>query len=87
VIGDIGAPELLIILAIVVLVFGVGKVGSLGRELGSSVREFRRAVKDEDDDPPVAQAIQQVAAQVADPALQAPSADSEPRSHAGPHIF
>ncbi len=47
--GDLGAPELLIILAIVVLLFGVGKVGRLGKDLGTAVKEFRSAVKDEDE--------------------------------------
>jgi sec-independent protein translocase protein TatA len=46
--GDIGAPELLIILAIVVVLFGAGRIGGLGKDLGSSIKEFRRAVKDED---------------------------------------
>ena len=41
---DIGAPELLIVLLIVVVVFGVGRVGKLGGELGSAMREFRRGI-------------------------------------------
>ena len=41
---DIGAPELLIVLLIVIVVFGVGRVGKLGGELGSAIREFRRGV-------------------------------------------
>ncbi len=46
--GSLGAPELLIIGAVIILIFGVGKISGLGRELGSSIKEFRRAVKDED---------------------------------------
>lgn len=45
-IGDVGPMELLIILAVVVLLFGAGKVSKLGKELGASVREFRRAIQD-----------------------------------------
>lgn len=45
--GDIGVPELLIILAIVVLLFGVGRVGRLGKDLGTSIKEFRKAVSDD----------------------------------------
>ena len=41
---DIGAPELLIILAIVIVVFGVGRIGKLGGELGSALREFRKGL-------------------------------------------
>ncbi|MBI2766001.1 MAG: twin-arginine translocase TatA/TatE family subunit [Chloroflexi bacterium] len=48
-IGDLGAPELLIILALVVLLFGVGKLGRLGKDLGSGVKEFRRAIKDDEE--------------------------------------
>ena len=45
---DIGPTELIIILIIVVLVFGVGRVGKLGGELGSAMREFRRGLSGED---------------------------------------
>ena len=48
-IGDLGAPELLIIFAIVILLFGAGKVGRLGKDLGTSVREFRSALRDDKD--------------------------------------
>jgi sec-independent protein translocase protein TatA len=41
----IGAPELLIILIIVALLFGVGRVSSLGKELGTAVNEFRKGLK------------------------------------------
>ena len=42
-----------IILAIVVLVFGVGRIGRLGEELGKGVREFRKASEGQlDDDKP-----------------------------------
>jgi sec-independent protein translocase protein TatA len=47
-IGTIGLPQLLVVLAIIILIFGVGRISGLGRELGSSIKEFRRAVKDED---------------------------------------
>jgi len=47
----LGLPELLIILAVLVLVFGVSKIGDLGGALGKSVREFRKASKNDDDAP------------------------------------
>ena len=37
----LGVPELLIILVIIVLVFGVGKLPQLGKALGQGIREFR----------------------------------------------
>jgi sec-independent protein translocase protein TatA len=44
--GSLGAPELLIILAIVLLLFGSSRLGGLGKELGQSIREFRRATRE-----------------------------------------
>ncbi len=41
--------ELLIILAIVVLIFGPGKLGDVGGALGKSIREFRKSASSEDD--------------------------------------
>jgi sec-independent protein translocase protein TatA len=43
---DIGAPELLIILVIVILLFGVGRVGKIGGELGSAVGNFRKGLEE-----------------------------------------
>ena len=43
---DIGIPELLIIAVIIVLLFGVGRIGKVGGELGKGIREFRSAIKD-----------------------------------------
>jgi len=40
----IGWPELLIILAIVVLIFGVGKLPEVGKALGKAIHEFRSSV-------------------------------------------
>ena len=48
----LGLPELLVILVVLVLIFGVNKVGDLGGALGKSVREFRRASREGDDDKP-----------------------------------
>ncbi len=44
---EIGIPELLIVLAIVVILFGVGRVAKLGGEMGSALREFRRGLRGE----------------------------------------
>lgn len=57
--GSLGPLEIGLIVLAIVLVFGVGKFSSLGRDLGTSIKEFRRAVKDDDEDkkaPPVQQA-------------------------------
>jgi sec-independent protein translocase protein TatA len=42
----IGLPELLIILAIVVLIFGANKLPELGRGIGKGIRNFKDATKE-----------------------------------------
>lgn len=42
---DLGPSELLIILLIVVLLFGVGRVSKIGGELGSAVANFRKGLQ------------------------------------------
>jgi sec-independent protein translocase protein TatA len=42
--GSLGTTELILILAIVLLIFGVGKLPQLGKGLGQSIREFRSSV-------------------------------------------
>ena len=93
--GDVGPMELLIILAVVILLFGVGKVGKLGKELGTSVKEFRRAISDSDESPPtIATGMQYAASALAAPVVAAPDAQlaieqaSVPvAAIAGPAIF
>lgn len=45
----IGVPELLIVLLIVILIFGVGRVANIGKELGSAIRGFREGLKGDDE--------------------------------------
>ncbi|MCB9418858.1 MAG: twin-arginine translocase TatA/TatE family subunit [Ardenticatenaceae bacterium] len=44
--GTLGTPELLIILVVVLLVFGVGRIGKLGSELGKGVSAFRKGMRE-----------------------------------------
>ncbi len=41
-----GPTELIIILVIVILLFGVGRVGRIGGELGSAVANFRKGLEE-----------------------------------------
>ena len=41
---SLGPTELIIILVIVILLFGVGRVGKIGGELGSAVANFRKGM-------------------------------------------
>ena len=45
----LGWPEILLILAIVVIVFGVGKLPQVGAQLGKGIRQFRKSLKGDDD--------------------------------------
>ena len=46
---NIGAPELIVILVIALLVIGPGKLPDVGSALGKSIREFRKASTDVQD--------------------------------------
>ncbi len=49
---SLGAPELLLILAVVIILFGVGRIGKIGKELGTGIREFRKGVQGDDENKP-----------------------------------
>lgn len=51
-IRNIGGPEVLVVLVVVLLLFGAAKLPQLARSLGASAKEFRRGVEDgiEDDE-------------------------------------
>ncbi len=46
---NIGAPELIIILVIALLILGPGKLPEVGASIGKSIREFRKASSDVQD--------------------------------------
>lgn len=45
---NLGGPELLVVLVIVLIVFGAGKLPNVMRDLGTGVREFKKAQTDEE---------------------------------------
>jgi sec-independent protein translocase protein TatA len=47
----LGMPELLVILVIVLLVFGVGKLPQIGEGLGKAIRGFRRSMTEPESPP------------------------------------
>ena len=45
-----GTTELVIILVIVILLFGVGRIGKIAGELGSGIKAFREGIGSDEDD-------------------------------------
>jgi sec-independent protein translocase protein TatA len=53
---SLGPAELVIILAIVVVLFGASRIGDIGGSIGRGIREFRREVKEGEQEPEEEQA-------------------------------
>lgn len=49
----IGPLEIIIVLVVVILLFGVGRIGKIGGELGKSIREFRKGLEGDEKKPDV----------------------------------
>lgn len=47
-IGGLGHTELLLIVLIILLLFGASKLADIGSSLGRGIREFRKAVQEDD---------------------------------------
>ena len=69
---DIGPTELLIVLVIVVILFGSGRIAKLGGELGQGLREFRKGLSGEDE--ALSKALPATTTPAADSAAQADAA-------------
>ena len=55
-IGGVGMPELIIILVIILIIFGAGKLPEIGAGLGKGIKNFKKATKevnleDKEEDP------------------------------------
>ena len=46
----VGPTELIILMVVVMIIFGAGKLPQVGRSLGSAINEFKTSVKPEDED-------------------------------------
>ncbi len=63
----IGLPELMIILVIIMIVFGAGKLPEIGTAFGNTIKNFKKSMKEseaEESDPNVEQAVEEVAMEV-----------------------
>jgi sec-independent protein translocase protein TatA len=48
---SIGLPELLVILLVALVLFGGKKIGDIGKGLGDGIRNFKTAIKGDDEKP------------------------------------
>jgi sec-independent protein translocase protein TatA len=95
--GSIGFTELILILFIVLIIFGAGKLPQLGEGLGKAIKGFKKSVHEADQIEAEAQAqaqVQQVVAPQSQPAplptqpaaaapvAEQPAATLTPQSHA-----
>jgi sec-independent protein translocase protein TatA len=48
--GSLGAPELILIFLVILIFFGAKKIPDLAQGLGKGIREFRKAMKDVQDE-------------------------------------
>ncbi|MDG1763239.1 MAG: twin-arginine translocase TatA/TatE family subunit [Flavobacteriaceae bacterium] len=51
--GMIGGPQIILIIAVVLLLFGGRKIPELMKGLGSGIKEFKNATKEEEEKPKV----------------------------------
>ena len=66
----IGFPELMIILVIIMIIFGAGKLPEIGSAFGNSIKNFKKSMKE-------AEEIQE-AANLESPATETDTGDAEP---------
>lgn len=48
--GSIGAPELLVIALLALLLFGAGRIADIGKGLGQGIKNFKQGLKEANDD-------------------------------------
>ena len=46
--GSIGAPEIILIVVLALVLFGGGKLAGVGKALGKSIKDFKSEVKEDD---------------------------------------
>ncbi|MBS2019215.1 MAG: twin-arginine translocase TatA/TatE family subunit [Deltaproteobacteria bacterium] len=48
--GSIGAPELIVIALIALLLFGAGRIADIGKGLGQGIKNFKQGIKEGNED-------------------------------------
>ncbi len=49
--GSVGAPELIVIALIALLLFGAGRIADIGKGLGQGIKNFKQGIKEAADEP------------------------------------
>ncbi len=49
--GRIGPLELVLILGVALLLFGAGRIADIGKGIGEGIRNFKKGIRDDDEDP------------------------------------
>ncbi len=88
--GSLGITELILILAIVLIIFGAGKLPQLGEGIGKAIKGFKKSAHEADGIEAEAQAAQQQMAAdpqqaIPKPSVQAPASVEQPAApvHSG----
>lgn len=68
--GSLGMPEIILILVVVLVIFGAGKLPEVGASLGKGIRDFKRSMQEPDEPKP------QIPEKVAEP-ITPPEASRE----------
>lgn len=81
--GSLGFTELILILFIVLVIFGAGKLPQLGEGIGKAIKGFKNSVHEADPIEAEAQAAQQKTAAapqqaIPEPTVQAPASVEQP---------
>jgi sec-independent protein translocase protein TatA len=87
--GNIGPEEIILILVVLLVVFGPGRIPELGGALGKGIRQFKRSVRGEEESappqaPPVVAPPQQAVAISPPPPQQVAAPPSRPAAEARP---
>lgn len=78
--GNVGLPEIAIVLVIVLIIFGPKRLPELGRSLGRGIREFRGSVSGEHDDDTKPPALDKGESASASPEATSASAEQEQKA-------
>jgi sec-independent protein translocase protein TatA len=83
--GNIGLPEILVVLVIALIIFGPKRLPELGQSMGRGIREFKNSLSgDKDKDSPEEKRRELEASQATEPATAPPQPTAEPATPPAP---